>query len=53
MTSPCPEPSVWPRLVDRQLSEDDARALRAHALGCARCQAELGGTEVLIARIAA
>ncbi|WP_164017509.1 hypothetical protein [Pyxidicoccus trucidator] len=53
MTSPCPEPSVWPRLVDRQLSEDDARTLRAHARDCARCQAELGGTEALVARIAA
>lgn len=53
MKSACPEPSVWPKLVDRQLSEDEAQALRAHARGCARCQAELRNTEVLVARIAA
>ncbi|AFE04093.1 hypothetical protein COCOR_01482 [Corallococcus coralloides DSM 2259] len=53
MMSACPEPSVWPQLVDRQLSEEEAQALRAHARDCARCQAELRETEVLVARIAA
>jgi hypothetical protein len=53
MKSVCPEPSVWPKLVDRQLSEDEAQALRDHAQGCARCQAELREAEALVSRIAA
>ncbi|NMO15696.1 hypothetical protein HPC49_02395 [Pyxidicoccus fallax] len=53
MTSPCPEPSVWSRLIDRQLPEEMAQSLRAHASGCSRCQAELRDTESLAARIAA
>ncbi|RKH13857.1 zf-HC2 domain-containing protein [Corallococcus sp. CA053C] len=44
---------MWLRLVDRQLSEDEAQSLRAHARSCARCQGELWGTEALVARIAA
>ncbi|MCP3142782.1 cupin domain-containing protein [Pyxidicoccus xibeiensis] len=53
MTSPCPEPSVWLQLVDRQLPEEQAQALRAHARGCAHCQRGLRDTEALAARIAA
>lgn len=53
MTSACPEPSVWSQLVDRQLSEEQAQSLRAHARGCAHCQAELREMEALIARVAA
>ncbi|WP_223642995.1 zf-HC2 domain-containing protein [Corallococcus sp. EGB] len=53
MMSACPEPSVWPQLVDRQLSEEEAQALRDHARGCARCQSQLRETEALVARIAA
>jgi hypothetical protein len=51
--SACPEPSVWSQLVDRQLSEEQAESLRAHARGCARCQAELRDLDALVARIAA
>ncbi len=53
MTSPCPEPSVWPQLVDRQLPEEQAQALRAHARSCSRCLAELRDIEAVVARIAA
>ncbi|NOK39802.1 hypothetical protein HMI49_42230, partial [Corallococcus exercitus] len=53
MMSACPESSVWPQLVDRQLSEEEAQALRDHARGCARCQAELRETEALVTRLAA
>ena len=53
MTSACPEPSVWSQLVDRQLSEEQAQSLRAHARSCAHCQNELREAEALLARIAA
>ncbi|QSQ23974.1 zf-HC2 domain-containing protein [Pyxidicoccus parkwayensis] len=53
MTSACPESSVWSQLADRQLSEEQAQSLRAHARSCARCQHELRETEALLARIAA
>jgi hypothetical protein len=44
---------MWPQLVDRQLSEEQAQSLRAHARDCGRCRAELAETEALVARIAA
>jgi hypothetical protein len=53
MTSPCPPSEKWDLLADRQLSEDEAQALRAHARTCSDCDNAMKASEALLARIAA
>jgi hypothetical protein len=49
--SACPDVDLWPRLLDGDLPEREAHALRAHAAGCTRCTAELESSERLLSAL--
>jgi anti-sigma factor RsiW len=53
VTRPCPKPEVLSQLVDGELTENGAAALRAHVAGCATCAGALEDQRSLVARIAA
>jgi hypothetical protein len=53
MSTPCPAPEELLRLLDGELTENRAGALRSHAAGCRACGGELRLQERLVARIAA
>lgn len=53
MTSACPKPQEWMRLIDGELTENRAAELRAHAAGCSSCARALADVRTLVARIAA
>ncbi len=53
MSTPCPSPDALVRLVDGELTENDAARLRAHAAACPPCARALRAQERLVARLAA
>lgn len=53
MSTPCPSQDALLRLVDGELTENEAARLRAHAAGCPPCARALRAQERLVARLAA
>jgi len=53
VTSPCPAHDTLVSLIDGELAETRARAVRAHVESCARCRAALGELEALVADLRA
>jgi hypothetical protein len=53
MSRPCPEPEELFRLLDGEVTENRAAALRVHLASCPSCGSELDAQRLLLGRLAA